>query len=852
MTLDLTAAVPDTLILLGERGKTATVTAVLETLGVELAPTLSPSGSLGARRGQDSDLVSLGRFQLLGELGRGGMGRVLEARDPEIRRSVAVKVVIDPTKVTAAQLSRFVAEAQITGQLQHPNIVPVYDIGVTERGEVYFVMKRVEGRSLRQVLIALGDGDEATAEVWGRHRLLTAFIQVCHAVAYAHDRGVLHRDLKPDNVMLGPFGEVLLMDWGVARLMGDATETLDHEDVEDERVEHASRDAIERLTMAKTMDGVAIGTPGFMSPEQVSGDLLHLDGRSDVWSLGAILYELLTLQSAYEAPSVYALMFAAAGGPPTDPRERAPSLNIPVEIAEVCLRAMSHEREDRFATASELADSVEAFLAGSKRREAALRHVAEAEAVWARYGAMAAERAELLAKEKALDEALDPWASLEEKAELLAVRQRIAGIDPDRIMLFSEVLTLCDKALSQDPNNVESRMLLARVHYARFEEAEAARDERDRLFHAQRVREYDDGRHATMLRGTGALTLRTDPPGAEVVCERYDRSAPLVWPLVERRVLGTTPLERAPLEQGSYLLTIRSAGRRDTRYPVFIPRGRHWDSGEAAVPLYSDADIGAGMVYVPPGPFVCGGDEQAQDSMPAADRWVAGFFVSVLPVTMQQYCAFINDLAERAPEAAWSRVPRHESGVNSDGGQYWVRPAPGEPYSVPEVDRDGDRWDPLWSVSAVSWQDAMAYAAWRSERDGLGWRLPREQQWEKASRGADGRIFPWGHGFDPTLCKMRLSRAGRPQPERVGAFATDASPYGARDLAGSTRDWCGDAHYGGDPTCRPVRGGSWNADARACRTGHRNGLLPWYVLGSIGLRLARDAAPSGCLSRNPH
>ena len=146
-TFDLRRAVPKTLILLGDRGEPTTVSAVLKTLGVACAPTLPPSASTSKRLAPDprgEELVSLGRFQLLGELGRGGMGRVLEARDPELRRSVAVKVIIEPSRVTEAQLRRFVAEAQITSQLEHPNIVPVYDMGLSDDGQLYFVMRTAE------------------------------------------------------------------------------------------------------------------------------------------------------------------------------------------------------------------------------------------------------------------------------------------------------------------------------------------------------------------------------------------------------------------------------------------------------------------------------------------------------------------------------------------------------------------------------------------------------------------------------------------------------------------------------------------------------------------------------------
>jgi len=178
---------------------------------------------------------------------------------------------------------------------------------------------------------------------------------------------------------------------------------------------------------------------------------------------------------------------------------------------------------------------------------------------------------------------------------------------------------------------------------------------------------------------------------------------------------------------------------------------------------------------VPAGPFQVGGDARAQDALPAGELWVDAFEISTLPVTMGEYCEFMNALAASDPEEAWRRSPRQDPGVHESGGQYWGRPAAGEPFVVPERDRDGDPWDPNWPVMVISWPDARAYAAWRSERDGVRYRLPSEAQWEKAARGVDGRIYPWGDELDPSLCAMRASFRGRPQPRPVGLFPTDVS-----------------------------------------------------------------------------
>src|SRR5262245_24767596 len=245
----------------------------------------------------DEALPLPGRYQLVGEIARGGMGAILKGRDTDLGRDIAVKVLLETHQGNTELVRRFVEEAQIGGQLQHPGVVPVYELGQFPDRRPYFTMKLVKGRTLAALLAERADPTQ------DRPRFLGIFAQVCQTLAYAHARGAIHRDLKPSNVMVGSFGEVQVMDWGLAKVLAEGG-TADEERASRGRQppEDASRTArgagygTAEQAGSRTHAGSVLGTPAYMAPEQAKGEVGRLDERCDVFGLGAILCEVLTGQ----------------------------------------------------------------------------------------------------------------------------------------------------------------------------------------------------------------------------------------------------------------------------------------------------------------------------------------------------------------------------------------------------------------------------------------------------------------------------------------------------------------------------------------------------------------------------
>jgi WD40 repeat protein len=307
------------------------------------------------------------RYQLLREHARGGMGRIMVAVDKVVGREVALKELLPfktgsgsgtpgsgqgtPASNTTAAAARFLREATVTGQLEHPNIVPVYEIGQRDDGSLYYTMKYVKGRTLASRLRAIRTDVDLSPEQKQaeRMKLLDAFVDICNAIAFAHSRGVIHRDIKPANIMLGDFGEALVLDWGLARVRGgDNTAVaakIDHEAAPD-----------------LTMEGEVMGTPAYMPPEQAAGKLDAVDERSDIYSLGAVLYEIVTGEAPYKGKTAKQVLSSVLSEEP----QRIPDVSpdAPPELAALVMRALQRNPDDRFQSARELADEVQAFRDG--------------------------------------------------------------------------------------------------------------------------------------------------------------------------------------------------------------------------------------------------------------------------------------------------------------------------------------------------------------------------------------------------------------------------------------------------------------------------------------------------------
>jgi eukaryotic-like serine/threonine-protein kinase len=801
-------------------------------------------------------VVSPDRFEDLGLVSVGGMGEIRRVQDRVLDRPLLLKVLKPELVSQAWQVEQFLREARLTAQLQHPSIVAVHELGLLPDGRLFFTMREVPGRTLTAVLAELARrsadlGEWATTADGGTLRRVVEVVrQVCLTVAFAHDRGVIHGDLKPDNVMVGPYGEVAVLDWGLASL-------ADLEPVAASRVS---------------------GTPAYMAPEQAFAE--PRTPATDVYALGATLYDVLAGHPPYPDPNpndalrrlrrgdrprplhpiddglgfVETRRYEGRANGPREPGERT-GPPIPSALAATVRRAMARDPRDRHPTALAVADDLAAWLEGSRRADDARALVAAALSQVRGVDDLRRRAGEARARAAALGD-LPRCAPDIEKRATWALLDDAAALDAEADQCEVDLEGTLRGALTLAPGLPEAHAALAGRLEVLHRAAEAASDlraarrlETPLRAHALALPHGHPARAPTLayLKGDGAVTLLTEPPGATVQVLTHlpmDRRL-IASPTMS---LGASPVLEQRLGLGSYRLVVEGPAG-PVCVPVAIDRCGRWDGvppgGAAPLPIRLDVGLEDTACYVPAGWALLGDRDQDTRRI-----WVDGFVIDRFPVTNAQYLEYLDDVASRDEAEALRRVPRERTGTD-EGRPVFVREAGRFRLGF---DEDGDVFQPDWPVVLVDWCDARAYARWRAARTGRPWRLPSEWEWEKAARGVDGRRYPWGdHAEDTWACTVH-AHARRPLLASVASFPVDESVYGVRQLAGNVHEWCAEPHGSpvpaagtaavlpgpSDAEVRIVRGGAWNNAISNARCDLRHGAPAISRMPFLGFRLVRS------------
>ncbi|WP_176012479.1 serine/threonine-protein kinase [Victivallis sp. Marseille-Q1083] len=320
----------------------------------ELAPP-ADSAALSVRDVlRDLPVKPRDRYKFLRTIGFGGMKSVLLVYDSDTLREVALAIMPDYRERKVQDILRFVQEAKITARLEHPNIVPVHDFGVDTGGAPYFTMKYLQGRTMATILRKLRQRDEETLAEYDISKLLRIYLRICNAIGFAHSQQIIHLDLKPENIHVGEFGEVQVLDWGLAKPI---------EAPELDSAAPACRSG--KLSAGQTRDGVARGTPGYMAPEQAAGRNRQKDQRTDIYALGCILYAMLTFETPLAGQEVQEVLKATIRGNIKTPSElENPVRPIPAALEAICLKAMERYQENRYQSVDELREDITAFMGG--------------------------------------------------------------------------------------------------------------------------------------------------------------------------------------------------------------------------------------------------------------------------------------------------------------------------------------------------------------------------------------------------------------------------------------------------------------------------------------------------------
>jgi len=797
------------------------------------------------------------RYTVRREIGGGGMGDILEVWDEDLRRTLAMKVVRgtmeDPSsggspKANVQLVARFLEEAQITAQLEHPGVVPVHELGVDNEARVFFTMRHVKGKNLEEVLDLVKKGKEG----WTHERAVATLLRACDAMAYAHSKGVIHRDLKPSNIMVGKFGEVYVMDWGLAKIMGRETagdrsprKRRESETVILETDRHADLQRSPGSPLG-TVDGQVIGTPVYMPPEQARGNVEHLGPTVDVYSMGAILYTLLTGHRPYLPEGVkltqHEVLRKVLEGPPEPVHDAAPT--VPAELAAICEKAMARRVDRRYSDMQEMAEDLRAFLETRVVRAYRTGPVAELRKWIVRNRGTATALAALLVLVVAASLGF-AWIEQSRKASLARAYGEVER-ERDAKGRLSDIMG--------------ARALVAEAE-ARTPDTEGTRRLEGWLRHADELLSRRD-HYRSLLEGGG--TVAEDERGDLVDLLRNIDAIEAAAPDVREYTLRASVLPRRTLEEpaAAWEAAIASIAE-SSKYGGLAVRPQL-----GLVPLGASPESGLWEFW-----HVLSGERPRRD--PATDRWMIDEKTGIVLVLLPGG-SFAMGSPPDEPNRAWDErqhsvtvEPFFLSKYETTQAQ-WERAMGTNPSEFPpgtvrlEVEFTGAH-----PVECVTFSDCSRLAA------RLGLVLPTEEQWEYAARAGSSTAFEFGREpssvemkenlGDRSLDKLTVSRGqslrpgSAPWDDRfplhapVGVFAPNR--FGLHDISGNVAEWTSsryDPNYGlveGDPgyiTVEPAkflnriaRGGNFYWGPDYTRIAIRQPIRPGTQNFTLGVRLAR-------------
>ncbi|MFN9333105.1 MAG: protein kinase domain-containing protein [Planctomycetota bacterium] len=790
------------------------------------------------------------RFTLEGELGKGGMGVVLRVHDQFLNRRLAMKVLLErgtprdeeEKRLVHQLLGRFLEEAQVTSQLDHPGVVPVHELGLAQSGKVFFTMRMVKGKTASE---RFADAYHQRNE-WDLTRGLEVILKVCDTMAYAHDKGVLHRDLKPGTVMVGRFGEVYVMDWGLAKVLGQ-------QDRHDLRIRADITTGVSRLETARkrdaetdadnsvvSMDGQQLGTPSYMSPEQARSE--ELDARADVYSIGAMLYELVTGSAPYAPRGLrqpaYRILRDVVEGPPKRVDEL--SKNVPAELVAVIDTAMARDREQRYRTVQALAADVRAFLA--QRVVTAYRTGAWQETkLWVRRNKpLAASLAAAAALLVGGIVAVTVYAQ-EAKANEVAANEARQRADA-KVAEFDQLALVVDyeRLRKEEPELVTAYPEQADAIGDWVQRAQRLLGRKDELAAVVAAVQQSVGSEATnasaqfLAQSLGDL-LGKLPKLAELVpaMQQRQRWAQAIGPLTLAHPNAKVSWAEA---RAAVAASPKYAGQdiplRDRDVVGLVPIGANPQSGLWEFYDLRSAWDGAGDPAVLPIPT------QAADGR-IAMTGASGIVWVLLPGGTLPAGTVDEDNEQKTSVRLGVRLDpfflaKHE--LTQGQWQRWTGDNPAQ---------SKDRNDLSLPVETVSWFTC------RDTLQRFGLMLPSELQWEYGIRG--GTTTDWWTGDDETALLAAENIGGG---ELLPVGSKSANLFGLFDMGGNVWEWCHDEYedYGteraGDgrrpepgtgPLGRCYRGGCFGNDPVFARSGFRSRGEAAIRYGFLGARPARTS-----------